>query len=120
MSIPDKAKIEAAIKMLQEQGHSVQTQMREQKNTVWFEIDRRMLPSWEEMENLVDGVYSLEELEDLYRRRQAGDQGKLTPVLRSKTEAAPVKLDAASLSNARLRSLFKSVQLWSGTKAPTS
>jgi hypothetical protein len=35
-----------------------------------------MLASWEEMENLADGVYSLEELEDLYRRRQAEDRGK--------------------------------------------
>jgi hypothetical protein len=69
MGITDKAKIEAAIKMLQKQGHSVQTQMRGEKNTVWFEIERRMLASWEEMENLADGVYSLEELEDLYRRR---------------------------------------------------
>jgi hypothetical protein len=76
MGIADKAKIEAAIKMLQEHGHSVQTQMRGEKDTVWFEIDRRMLASWEEMENLADGVYSLEELEDLYRRRQAEDRGK--------------------------------------------
>jgi hypothetical protein len=76
MGIADKAKIEAAIKMLREAGHSVQTQMRGEKNTVWFEIDRRMLASWEEMENLADGVYSLEELEDLYRRRQAEDRGK--------------------------------------------
>jgi hypothetical protein len=76
MGIADKAKIEAAIKMLRETGHSVHTQMRGDKNTVWFEIDRRMLASWEEMENLADGVYSLEELEDLYRRRQAEDRGK--------------------------------------------
>jgi hypothetical protein len=54
MGIADKAKIEAAIKMLRETGHSVQTQMRGEKNTVWFEIDRRMLASWEEMENLAD------------------------------------------------------------------
>jgi hypothetical protein len=71
-----QSEIEAAIKMLQEQGHSVQTQMRGEKNTLWFEIDRKMLASWEEEENLADGAYSLEELEDLYRRRQAGDQGK--------------------------------------------
>jgi hypothetical protein len=76
MGIADKAKIEAAIKMLRETGHSVQTQMRGEKNTVWFEIDRRMLASWQEMENLADGVYSLGELEDLYRRRQAEDRGK--------------------------------------------
>ena len=59
MGIANNTKIEAAIKMLQEQGHSVQTQMRGKKDTVWFEIDRRMLASWEEMENLADGVYSL-------------------------------------------------------------
>ena len=76
MGTADNAKIEAAIKMLRETEHSVQTQMRGEKNTVWFEIDRRMLASWEEMENLADGVYSLGELEDLYRRRQAEDRGK--------------------------------------------
>jgi len=76
MGIADKAKIEAVIKMLRETGHSVHTQMRGERNMVWFEIERRMLASWEEMENLADGVYSLEELEDLYRRRQAEDRGK--------------------------------------------
>ena len=30
-----------------------------------------MLVSWEEMQNLADGVYSLAELEELFRRRQA-------------------------------------------------
>jgi hypothetical protein len=64
-----KEKVEAAIRMLREQGHIVQTQIRGEKGTLWFEIDGRMLVSWEEMQDLADSVYSLSELEDLFKRR---------------------------------------------------
>ncbi len=74
--ITTKAKVDAAIKTLREQGHTVQAQPRGEKGTMWFEIDGRMLTSWEEMENLADGVYSLLELEDLYKRRQAEEGRK--------------------------------------------
>jgi len=39
-----------------------------------FEIDGKMLASWEEIEDLADGVYSLVELEDLYERRQTDEK----------------------------------------------
>jgi hypothetical protein len=58
----DKTKIDVAVKMLREQGHTVHAQMR--GNAFWFEIDGKMLASWEEIEDLADGVYSLVELED--------------------------------------------------------
>lgn len=64
-----KDKVEAAIHMLKQQGHSVQAVIRD-NGTMWFEIDRKMLTSWEEMTNLADGVYSLESLIQLYRVRQ--------------------------------------------------
>ena len=72
MSHP-KEKIDAAIRMLKAQGHTVKTQLRDDK--FWFEVDRRMLVSWEEMQNLADGVYSLAELEELFRRRRAEGAG---------------------------------------------
>jgi hypothetical protein len=64
-----KENIEAAIKMLRGQGHSVCAQVREGKQ--WFHVDERMLVSWAEMNDLARGVFSLVELEDLYRRRRA-------------------------------------------------
>jgi len=64
-----KEKVEAAIRMLRGQRHVVQTQVRGEKGTLWFEIDGRMLVSWEEMQDLAGGVYSLSELEDLFKRR---------------------------------------------------
>lgn len=73
MSHP-KEKIDAAIRMLKAQGHTVKTQVRDDK--FWFEVDRRMLVSWEEMQNLADGVYSLAELEELFRRRRAEGAGE--------------------------------------------
>ena len=65
-----KDKVNTAIRMLKEQGHVVQTQVRGAQGKFWFEIDSRMLVSWEEMQNLADGVYSLSELEDLFERRR--------------------------------------------------
>jgi hypothetical protein len=64
-------KIEAAIRKLKSEGHSVEKQMRGDKGEFWFEIDRRMLTSGQEMQNLADGIYSLAELEELFRRRKA-------------------------------------------------
>ena len=71
-----KDKIDVAIQVLQAQGHSVEAQVRASKGTFWFEVDRRMLVSWEEMTNLADGVYSLTELEELYKKRQQAENAK--------------------------------------------
>ncbi len=70
-----RQKIEAAIKILQGQGHTVRPQSRE--GTLWFEINGKMLASWKEMEELADGVYSLSELEELFVRRRSEKEGKL-------------------------------------------
>jgi hypothetical protein len=69
-----KEKVEAAIQMLKAQGHTVETQVRGEKGTFWFEVDRRMLVSWKEMQNLSDGVYSLAELEEIFKRRLVEEQ----------------------------------------------
>jgi hypothetical protein len=66
-----KEKVEAAIRMLKTQGHTVEIS-RGEKGT-WYTVDERMRLSFEEMQHLADGVYSLNELEDLFRRRQAGE-----------------------------------------------
>ncbi len=60
--------------MLREQGHSVRVQVRDGKQ--WFHVDERMLVSWAEMNDLAEGVFSLAELEDLYKRRRAEEQQK--------------------------------------------
>ena len=66
-------KVDVAISLLKGQGHTVIIRVREDGKR-WFEIDGRMLASSEEMQNLADGVYSLDELEDLFQRRLVEDQ----------------------------------------------
>jgi len=57
-----------AIEALKQQGHTVNTYNRE--GTFWYEIDGRMLASAQEMGELADRVYSLTELEDLFKKRK--------------------------------------------------
>ncbi len=64
-------KVETAIQMLKAPGHTVETQVR---GSFWFEVDRRMLVSWEECKNLSDGVYSLAELEEIFKQRLVEEQ----------------------------------------------
>lgn len=69
-------KLSKAVQMLREQGHSVEGRI--QFDKVWWEVDRRMLVKPREMEELADGVYSLEELEQLFetrRRNELNDKG---------------------------------------------
>jgi hypothetical protein len=69
-----KEKVLAGVKMLRQQGHSVCAQVRDGKQ--WFHVDERMLVSWAEMNDMAEGVFSLVELEDLYKRRRADEQQK--------------------------------------------
>jgi hypothetical protein len=75
-----KEKVEAAIKMLEGEGHSVVTQVRLNKKSdradAWFSVDSRLLLSWGEMVDLADGVYSLAQLEEAFKRRQLADKPK--------------------------------------------
>jgi hypothetical protein len=47
-----KQKVDTAIEALKAQGHTVRPCSRE--GTFWFEINGRMLASWQEMEDLAD------------------------------------------------------------------
>jgi len=67
----EKEKVDAAVSILKEAGHSVEAQVRGEKGEVWFNVDNRMLVSWEEMQELADSLDAVEELEDLYKKRQA-------------------------------------------------
>ena len=69
-----KSKIDKAIEVLKQRGHTVRPYNRE--GTFWFEIDGRMLASAQEMGELADRVYSLAELEGLFKKRRAEEQGK--------------------------------------------
>ena len=61
-----KWSVDIAIQALKSQGHTVRPYHRQ--DDIWFEIDRRMLASRKEIEELGDRVYSLLELEDLFTR----------------------------------------------------
>jgi hypothetical protein len=69
--------IEKAIALLRQQGHTVKPYNRDGK--FWFEVDGRMLASHQEMEELADRVYSLEELEGLFKQRRTDEQNNNEP-----------------------------------------
>jgi hypothetical protein len=70
-----KEDIDSAIKKLKETGHTVEARIRSD-GKMWFEIDREMLASGKEMEELNAGVYSLEELRGNYIARQEEERKK--------------------------------------------
>ena len=67
--------LNAAIKTLNAQGHTVRPFLR--RGTLWFEIDGSMLATRQEMLELTDGVYSVDELRELRVRRSAEEQSRL-------------------------------------------
>jgi hypothetical protein len=69
--------IEKAIALLRQQGHTVKPHNRDGK--FWFEIDGRMLASHQEKGELADCVYSLEELEGLFKKRRVDEQNGNRP-----------------------------------------
>lgn len=69
-----EANLHAAIKVLQGQGHTVRPYIR--YGTLWFEIDANMLATRQEMLELADGVYSLQELAELFARRHAEETSR--------------------------------------------
>jgi hypothetical protein len=68
-------KVQTSMETLKSQGHTVRCYGHEGKT--WVEIDGRMLASFKEMEELADGVYSLNELEGLFVKRREAELGKL-------------------------------------------
>jgi predicted ATPase len=67
-----KEKVDIAVANLREQGHTVDPRIHTD-GKMWFEIDRRMLASWQEMQDLADGLL-LEELEAIYIKRREKEQ----------------------------------------------
>jgi hypothetical protein len=69
-------RIEAAMRSLREQGHVVRPypHMGEE----WFEVgDCCVLVTPQEMEEPAEGVYTFDELKELYRKRRLEEQGLL-------------------------------------------
>ena len=62
-------KVVAAINSMNKQGHYARVYRHEDK--MWVEIDQCMLVSFHEIEELVDGLHSFEELAELFKRRHA-------------------------------------------------
>lgn len=69
-----EADLHAAIKMLQGQCHTVRPYIR--YGTLWFEIDSNMLATRQEMLELAEGVYALQELAELFARRRAEEESR--------------------------------------------
>jgi hypothetical protein len=63
-----ESKISEGVRMLEEQGHLVEGRVH--FHTMWWEIDRQILATPEEMTHLADAVYSFSELEELHKRGQ--------------------------------------------------
>ena len=68
-------KVVAAINSMNRQGHDAH--LYRHQGEVWVEIDQCMLASFSEIEELVDGVHSFEDLADLFKKRHAEERGGL-------------------------------------------
>ena len=68
-------KVVAAINGMNKRGHDAH--LHKHQGKVWVEIDQSMLASFEEIEELVDGIHSFEELADLFKKRHAEELGGL-------------------------------------------
>ena len=66
-------KVVAAINSMNKQGHHARVYRHQDK--MWVEIDQCMLASFHEIEELVDGVHSFEELDDIFRTRHSKELG---------------------------------------------
>jgi hypothetical protein len=66
--------LNAAVKSLNAQGYTVRPLLRH--GTLRFEIDGSMLATRQEMLELTAGVYSVDELRELWVRRRAEEQSR--------------------------------------------
>jgi hypothetical protein len=67
-------KIAAAINSINKSGHDAH--IYRHQGTAWVEIDQCMLATFDEVEQLVDGVHSFEELADILKNRHAQELGE--------------------------------------------
>jgi len=68
-------KVVAAVNSMNKQGHFARIFRHQDK--MWVEIDACMLASFAEIEGLVDGVHSFEELADVFKGRHTKELGSL-------------------------------------------
>ena len=68
-------KVVAAINSMKRSGHDAHLYKHQGK--VWVEIDKCMLATFTEIEELVDGIRSFEELTELFKTRHAQELGSL-------------------------------------------
>ena len=68
-------KVVAAINGMNKSGHDAHLYKHQGK--VWVEIDQCMLASFDEIEELVDGIHSFEELAEIFKKRHAQELGGL-------------------------------------------
>ena len=66
--------VNAAVKMLQTQGHAVRPYIR--NGVLCFEIDGNVLATRQELLELADGVYSFTELRELFLLRRTEERGR--------------------------------------------
>lgn len=66
-------KVVVAINDMNKRGHDARLHKHDGK--VWVEIDQCMLASFAEIEELVEGIHSFEELEELFKKRHAQELG---------------------------------------------
>jgi len=69
------ARVVAAINSMNKQGHYARLYRYQDK--MWVEIDQCMLASFGEIEELVEGVHSFEEVADHFKKRHAEELGGL-------------------------------------------
>ncbi len=63
MTLSPSEKVEEGIRKLKQDGHTVVMELRNgERGTKCFNVDGRMIVSWEEMQELGVGLYSLAEL----------------------------------------------------------
>lgn len=66
-------KVVAAINDMKKSGHDAH--LYKNRGKIWVEIDRCMLATFDEIEQLVDRVHSFEELEEIFRKRYTEELG---------------------------------------------
>jgi hypothetical protein len=66
-------KVVAAIHAMNKRGH--QAHIYKHQGHTWVEIDQCMLASFQEMEELVDGKHSFEDLAERFEKRHAQELG---------------------------------------------
>jgi len=69
-------KVVAAIHAMNKRGH--QAHLYKHEGRTWVEIDQRMLASFQEVEEIVDGTHTFEDLAETFEKRHAQELGAMS------------------------------------------